>query len=280
MAIILAFALKLNLFAASTVPAQKQSGDFQVFNYGREFQLSPVLDSTILLSGITLYGTEKILEKTIGAGKKSWNGEPGELLDRGSVKLWIDRSFMAPYSKSLDTVSSVLQYSCLLFPAVLFAAGPSEYLNIGVMYLEALSWAYGLKELAKITVSRPRPYMYFAGAPQNEIDYYDWDNSFFSGHTTASFCGATFASYLFCTYFPESPWKIPVVAGSYALAATVACLRVAGGNHFISDVVTGAIVGTACGFLIPFLHSFNATNETRNVALNVSPLCFSVGIKL
>ena len=78
--------------------------------------------------------------------------------------------------------------------------------------------------------------------------------SFSSGHTTMAFTGASFASYVFWILNPDSKWKVPVSILSFGLASTTAALRVLSGNHFISDVLVGACLGSLSGFLVPFLH--------------------------
>ena len=35
----------------------------------------------------------------------------------------------------------------------------------------------------------------------------------------------------------------------------------ASGNHFFTDVLAGAAIGTACGFIIPALHSQKNSSE-------------------
>ena len=130
------------------------------------------------------------------------------------------------------------------------------------MYAEAFLLANGIKELTKTFVSRPRPYMYFDGYPQKKLDEGDWDDSFFSGHTALAFTGAAFTSYVFAKYNPDSPWRFAVAAGTYTLAAATGIMRVAGGNHFVTDVLVGAAVGTACGILVPWLHTKIGGNQS------------------
>lgn len=55
--------------------------------------------------------------------------------------------------------------------------------------------------------------------------------------------------------YPDSPWRTPVVAGAYAVAAAAASLRVASGSHFLTDVLAGAALGTLSGWLVPVLHA-------------------------
>ncbi len=191
-----------------------------------------------------------------------------------------DRPIMNPYSKTLDYLGTGFEALTLLTPAVLFAAPSQDYWKIGVEYAETIAFAYGAKELAKLCVSRPRPYMYFDNAPQNKINDGDWDDSFFSGHATLSFAAAGFTTFIFCHYYPDSPWKIPVISASYLLAATTAGLRLASGNHFLTDVLCGAVVGSAIGYLVPYVNSlWWRPTQTDRTQFSVSPLGFSASFR-
>jgi undecaprenyl-diphosphatase len=58
----------------------------------------------------------------------------------------------------------------------------------------------------------------------------------------------------FSAEYPDSPRRIPLGIVSYSLAAAVGVNRILSGNHFISDVLTGAVLGSIYGYLIPWLH--------------------------
>lgn len=45
-------------------------------------------------------------------------------------------------------------------------------------------------------------------------------------------------------------------ASAFVAAGAIATLRMAGDMHYLSDVVTGALVGTAVGLGIPLLHHY------------------------
>ena len=153
-------------------------------------------------------------------------------------------------------------------PAVLLATDKDEWFTIGTMYAETLLIANGIKELTKLCVTRARPYMYYDPStyPEDDLEDGDFANSFPSGHSTMAFAGATFASYTFSKYFPDSPYRYAVTGGSYALALATAALRIKSGNHFMTDVLSGAVIGSATGFLVPWLHTFNTKNNL-NVGL-------------
>lgn len=192
-----------------------------------------------------------------------------------------DALIMNPYSKPLDYLGTATMGLSLLTPTVLFAVPSQDYWKIGLQYAETIALAYGAKELCKLLVSRPRPYMYFEGAPQEEIENGDWDASFISGHATLSFAAASFTSFLFCQYFPDSNWKIPVILSSYALATTTSVLRLASGNHFLTDVLCGAVIGSGIGILVPYLNSFwiNPSYKEDKFELFASPMGVTVNIK-
>ena len=183
-----------------------------------------------------------------------------------------DSLIMNPYSKSLDDTATIINYISMASPALLVINRSGEDIaTLGVMYLETMAGAYASKEILKKVIDRPRPYTYFEGAPENEKD--DWNNSFPSGHTTLSFASAGFVSYVFSRYYPDSKWKIPVIAASYTAATATAVLRLMSGNHFMTDVITGALLGTLWGIGIPMLHTLG-----DNVEMGVTPFALAFSI--
>lgn len=235
----------------------KYSQDFVPSEEEHPFALDPVGDTLITVGGAAFLGVDILLEKR----NKKKNKEPifiGSPYDPETIS-GIDSIFMNPYSKKLDTVGDVLQVATMLTPAIVMLSAPkSDFFTIGTMYAESILWAYSAKEFGKVIANRIRPYMYYSGYPQNEVDSGDWHKSFPSGHTTLAFNAAAFTSYTFSTYYPDSKLKIPVIAASYSLAAATAYMRMRSGNHFFTDVLTGAVIGTNTGLLVPILHTYFA----------------------
>ena len=185
-----------------------------------------------------------------------------------------DRPFMNPYSKALDYTATGLELASLMTPLFLIPTPTQDYWKLGVEYAETIALAWGAKELAKHCVTRYRPYMYFEGAPQSAIDDGDYKDSFFSGHATLSFAAASFTTYQALMYYPDSPYKWITIGISYALCTTTAVLRLSSGNHFMTDVLCGAVVGTALGFFIPWVNHFwfEPSLDVHNpIALNIFP---------
>jgi undecaprenyl-diphosphatase len=196
------------------------------------------------------------------------DAEPGGTTPLGNVN-FLDRPLMYAYNGGLDDASTWLQYGALVMPVLPVLGKLKDYnalLGYGVMYAEAFLLTSATKDILKLMVARNRPYTYFDGSgapPDHDEDYY---NSFPSGHTAFAFLGATFLSVTFSHDYPESKWKVPVIAGSYAVAASVACLRVGSGSHFLTDVLAGAAIGSLYGWLIPELH-LKKTGGTMNLGI-------------
>jgi undecaprenyl-diphosphatase len=246
---------------------------------GEFFKLDPLTDSIIAGTGVTFLGTGLLLDKVVHFKNNEWNHLP---FNKNAVAA-LDRFFMQPFSKGLNVAGDIFQYVGLLAPAVLLASPMEEWLTIGVMYAETVLVSYGLKELTKSLVTRARPYMYYDRIPVKFVTSGDWNDSFPSGHSTLAFAGATFASYVFSKYFSDSAWKYVVTAASYSVATATAIFRVAGGKHFVTDVLAGAVIGSATGFLVPWLHSLKAEKNNAGasyatgVSTEIEPLVYMGG---
>ena len=197
-------------------------------------------------------------------------------LDKNTVNSF-DRLTMQPYSKGLSVASDITAVSTAATAAVMLALPSSEYFTVGVIYAETVGLTFGINEILKRAVPRERPYLYFEGYPEEDLKNGDYNESFCSRHTSVAFSVAAANTYIFSKYYPDSKWKIPVIAASYSLATITGILRVASGEHFASDVLVGALLGTAMGFVIPALHTLFAD---KNVEASVSPfgLAFKIGL--
>ncbi|WP_461246036.1 phosphatase PAP2 family protein [Treponema sp. R6D11] len=173
-----------------------------------------------------------------------------------------DRSLMFSYKKTLDLITDNGAYALALLPVISIIPNIKEentLLTYGIMYGEALLLTFGTTFTLKNAVIRFRPYMYTDNIPAGkEKDYY---NSFPSGATSFSFLGASFLSATFSKEFPDSKMKLPIIIGGYSLAATIASLRIVSGAHFITDVLTSALISSAYGWLIPDLHFKNNNDK-------------------
>lgn len=230
------------------------------------FELDLVTDISIGAGAVGLFTISQIL-----------NSQAGIPADLNSINP-IDRGFMAPYSKTLDNISTIAAYGVLIIPvtSVLYEIDfPDKFITYGVMYAEAFLLTFGTKDLLKALVSRYRPYFYLGSVPIGEEEEYFL--SFPSGHSSFAFLGATFLSYTFSLEYPESEWKVPIIIASYSLASLIGAGRLASGNHFLTDVISGAAIGSFWGWFVPFMH---LKSDNEDVKIIPSPAGVSFSVKL
>jgi len=177
-------------------------------------------------------------------------------------------NLMYEYNKPLDIVSDILLYGLFAMPVISLAGNFTDgyaWVTYGVMFAESVLLVFGTTELLKNLITRYRPFCYFGDVPAGlEADYY---KSFPSRHTAFAFMSAGFLTSTFFTEYPDSPWKIPVAAVSYSMAAVVGMTRIFSGNHFISDILAGAALGTVYGYLVPWMHLMKKLNTVPLVPL-------------
>jgi membrane-associated phospholipid phosphatase len=125
------------------------------------------------------------------------------------------------------------------------------------IYGEALAVNFLLNSGIKHAVGRPRPYLY-SDSPDVQAwaagQGNDARQSFYSGHTSTTFCAAVAGSWLYAQSSSDTTLRTIAWATSLTLAGATADLRVRAGKHFPSDVLAGAALGSAIGYAIPRLH--------------------------
>lgn len=182
---------------------------------------------------------------------KRWSSELFGRLDDSVKELFSDRA---------SALSDATLAITMLAPAALTLPGgwnrdTGERL---LLYGEAIAANVFLQTLTKRLVQRPRPYNYHPNprvAEHAREAGKDSHASFYSGHASTAFAAAVSGSYLFASGAADREAKALVWMFELALASTTASLRVRAGKHFYSDVITGAVVGCAIGFLVPALHA-------------------------
>ena len=87
-----------------------------------------------------------------------------------------------------------------------------------------------------------------------------------------------FLSTTFANYNPDSSLKPYVWGTSLLFAATVGYLRFAAGMHYPTDILTGALVGSAIGYLIPLLHKKDDAGSSQVPAKISANNLFAISI--
>jgi membrane-associated phospholipid phosphatase len=179
-----------------------------------------------------------------------------------------DRPATENYSVQAEHASDVVVWTCLSLPITFVFSERIRHdaATVAVMYAEAMILSNGVTQIVKGTVQRIRPFVYNSAAPLEKKTESDARKSFYSSHTSNAFASAVFFATVFGDYFPNSRWKPYVWGGSLLVAASAGYLRIEAGMHFPTDVLVGAGVGAATGFLLPRWH------RRGDQHLNIAPV--------
>lgn len=199
--------------------------------------------------------------------------ERNRLDEWGRRTLGIDDYDSALWARDLsDVLVSVnMVYPMLIDSLIImywYRASDEVAAQMALITLEAVAINAAIQGLTSGTVSRERPYVRDCGGAinQNLDDCIERDRyrSFFSGHASNAFTAASVS----CSHHMRHavfghPFADGLACGTaYATASTVALMRVVGQRHFISDVVTGAAVGTLTGLGVPWLFHYGPLART------------------
>lgn len=195
--------------------------------------------------------------------------------------LGIDRWNAGTYSKASALASDVSVGIVIAAPGLLLLDDESrmEWREISAMYLQTLAFAVFLPSYAKGGVQRIRPYAYSADAPQDLKQSAETRRSFFSGHTTIAFASAVFAGTVYSEFHPNSSSSTTVWIVAMSAASVVGLFRITAGAHYLTDVLAGAAVGSAVGYLVPQLHKAENSSQGMNITPTTSGMRigFAVG---
>ncbi|MEP7122073.1 MAG: phosphatase PAP2 family protein [Byssovorax sp.] len=135
--------------------------------------------------------------------------------------------------------------------------GAGGMLKDDLILVETLSIVLVTNNVFSFIVRRPRPRTYDTSLTDAQRLEPNNAFSFPSGHTAASFAMATAYSRLYMMRHPNSSLVVPLWIGTYSIAAMTGVLRTYAGDHFWTDVITGACTGTALGLLVPWMHTLD-----------------------
>ena len=200
--------------------------------------------STGLLVGAALVDVTPLTEDDIN----DLNKDEVSDFDYSATENWDENSI---------ATSDLLLYSSIGFPAILLIDKEirRDYKKFMSIWAETFVLTYGLTNLTKVLVSRPRPYLYGTSEGSEEHKMED-DNqrSFFSGHTSLSAASWFMMASMYQDYHPESKLAPYIWATAYLVPAATGYYRYDAGKHFLSDVLTGYFIGRAIGVMVPRWH--------------------------
>ncbi len=218
------------------------------------------MDGALAAADLGLFGSSVYLQSVKSAPNPR---------DVDSSKIpFFDLLYTSDHSLTQATASDILAYTSLFaLPAVFVPTeGWGNLTTLAVMYGETMGFTYSLAALGKATITRYRPYAYSSSINPTEFSNADIAGSFPSRHTIMGFASATFVGSVYDQLYPDSPYRVAVWGAGLGLAVGTAILRITSGEHFLSDVVTGAVLGSLSGWAIPYLHLRQNRSEGKKVS--------------
>jgi membrane-associated phospholipid phosphatase len=266
---ILVLAPLLWLSAPSTASADENEATLRWNPRFTRFTTAQYMLTGVMAGG--LLATDQLLH---ASSEPRWRGDI--LLD-GQARSLLGASSEGD-RRSASNISDMLAMGLVLYPFVidsgLVAAGVHG--NYDVAYQMALISVQAvlatklITGLTKDLVGRARPDSGRCEAG-NELACGSETESFISGHTSGAFAGAG----LICAHHQNLPLYGDNAAGAVACglslgtATTVGALRLVAGRHHLSDVLAGAAVGMAAGYLLPNLlnYDFGESNSESDAVI-------------
>ena len=195
---------------------------------------------------------------------------------------WFDRGAVYRSSDEAAKISDVAAGLSIAAPLVLFSDSKirKEWSIHTLMYFETILFSASVPSIGKGSVKRTRPFVYNPDVTLDKKTTGEARRSFFSRHTTIAFASAVFLSTVYNNSYPNSKWTPYVWTGSLLAAGAVGYFRYEAGEHFPTDIITGAVVGSAIGYFIPHLHQINNENDKISMTSTIFPPGIGIQIKL
>ncbi len=115
---------------------------------------------------------------------------------------------------------------------------------------QAVTTAALIAEVTKVAVARERP-SYHYRLPGTTAQPKDRNESFVSGHTAEAFAMIMATTRVTAARGRKTKW---LWISGVPLAVATGYLRIAADKHYLTDVLAGAGVGIAAGYVVPALH--------------------------
>ncbi len=186
---------------------------------------------------------------------------------------------MTQFSATADATSDAFFLTALALPVGLeLGRGlDDDSLRRGAAYASAVGGTALTAGIPKLIARRDRPYTYNQrpGVVAYTAQAKGNDHSFFSGHTSIAFAALTSGAMLYNPTSRDDTARLGIWGGAGAVAAATGVLRIRAGQHFPTDVLVGAAVGT--GFGLGLTYALAPERELRGSDLGALAAGVAVG---
>jgi len=230
-------------------------------SFGQTTQILPVykvnkkieIPASLVLYALNPYGFSQIEKKTTLTPPEIAQLDANDIcpFDR-----WATQQNVSSSQRAADISDFGLNTSIVLpFTLMLDRHIRKEWANFLVLYAEAHVINSTIYLVAASTTNRIRPFVYSPDIALEPKTKNGTKNSFYSGHTSSTATSTFFMAKVYSDYHPELGNKKYWLFGAAAIPpAIVGYNRVKAMKHFPTDVITGFLVGTSVGILVPHLH--------------------------
>jgi membrane-associated phospholipid phosphatase len=184
--------------------------------------------------------------------------------DVNSFDRWVFDYPLSGY-ESARTLSDLGLNGTVVLPAFLLLNKNirKDWLTVGLLYAESHLVSALLYQGAVFSIKRARPLVYNQDLELYERAGGNKNNSFLSGHTSTTATASFFAAKVWCDYNqPDVGGKIIAYSLAFLPPAGVGYFRMKAGKHFLSDVLSGLLMGASVGILTPHLHKVKSKGLT------------------
>lgn len=182
---------------------------------------------------------------------------------------FMDKWVAGKHSESASSISDIPFAISFAAPfTLLFDDAINDHTGQFVgLYIESLATTAAIYTITAGLVDRSRPYVYDRSGDTSDErrSKNNGQRSFYSGHVAATATATFFAAKVYSDYHPEAEGKAFIWAGAAVLPAAVGVFRMEAGQHFLTDVLLGYVLGAGTGILVPELH------KTKNKNFDVYP---------
>jgi len=215
-------------------------------------------DGAITGGALVLVGVGELGSGSLAPSSCRWCSTTGlDASIRGTLK-WSNTNLAGSFSDAL-LLSMPAGIAAYDFLATRAAGGTLRQTGDDLLIISEAAAIAGVgAEVGKYVAVRQRPCAYYGSGTGDRGDDH---LSFFSMHSTATFAMAA-ASGMVAQARGYSGWPWVYGAG-FTVAATTSYLRLAADQHWLTDVLAGAVVGTTAGIGLPWLHRRAASSHVR-----------------
>jgi membrane-associated phospholipid phosphatase len=202
-----------------------------------------------------------LLSHVLPQGTSHWRG--GVLVDeqvRNTLRL--SSPGARRWARDVSDIGITVNESWPFFDALVVSGwyrnSPHTGVQQALISAEVLSVTAGMQGLVSRFASRERPYGRDCGgalrADSRDCTTSDRYYSFYSGHSSQSFAAAAVncMNHAYLPLYGGGAGDDWACVGTLGVATTTALLRIATDVHYLSDVVVGALLGSATGVLVPW----------------------------